>query len=69
MSTEFTDPNAGSLLVMAYGFPPPEPEPSTAVSCPCCGEPISPEGLEFLFEAKIEVCRAFRSRHSVLFMP
>lgn len=27
---------------------PPEPDPATAVTCPDCGEPISPEGLDFL---------------------
>lgn len=31
-------------------FPPPEPEPATAIPCPCCGEPISPEGAAFLIE-------------------
>ncbi len=29
---------------------PPEADPKTAVPCPCCGEPISPEGLAFLLE-------------------
>lgn len=29
-------------------FPPPEPDPATALICPDCGEPISPEGMRFL---------------------
>lgn len=27
---------------------PPEPDPATAIPCPCCSEPLSPEGLAFL---------------------
>lgn len=30
---------------------PPEPDPATAIACPCCGEPISPEGAAFLAES------------------
>lgn len=29
---------------------PPEPNPATAVPCPCCGEPIDPAGIEFMRE-------------------
>lgn len=34
---------------------PPEPDPSTAIPCPHCGDPISPEGAKFLIDSEREL--------------
>lgn len=46
-------------------FPPPEPTPENSATCPCCGEPISIEGLQFMADTADPVEIAIKASSAI----